>query len=156
LASPSEIKSLPMKITLWAVLLGFQLEARAQPGGTSKEVHLIFQIVRSNAFALFALATYGAMAIIGLCTLTIGVLTFTGFRRPEATLVGALGAAVFALPALRNALPGAPPIGVRADFYVFLWTELAAVIALGLMVSAWVRLGPRSLDPPDHQQQRPP
>jgi hypothetical protein len=57
------------------------------------------------------------------------------------TLVGALGAIVFALPAMRNALPGAPPIGVRADVLVFFWAELGAVIALCLFIAAWVRRG---------------
>jgi len=41
------------------------------------------------------------------------------------------------LPVLRNALPGAPPLGVRLDMLVFLWTELAAVFALGLLVFNW-------------------
>jgi Domain of unknown function (DUF4436) len=49
-----------------------------------------------------------------------------------------------ALPVLRNALPGAPPLGVRADMFVFLWTELAAVIALGFVVFSWARTSPRS------------
>jgi len=70
------------------------------------------------------------------------VLVFSGIRRVEVTLMGALGAAVFALPALRNALPGAPPLGVRADLIVFLWAELATVIAFGFFVAAWAHRGP--------------
>ena len=47
-------------------------------------------------------------------------------------MIGALAAIAFALPVLRNALPGSPPLGVTADMWVFLWTELAAVLALAL------------------------
>jgi hypothetical protein len=38
----------------------------------------------------------------------VTVVIFLGHPRIEATLTGALGAVIFALPALRNALPGAP------------------------------------------------
>jgi hypothetical protein len=44
---------------------------------------------------------------------------------------------------LRNALPGSPPLGVEADVWVFLWTELAVVLALALLVFKWARAGPR-------------
>ena len=52
----------------------------------------------------------------------------------ETTLIGSLAAIAFALPVLRNALPGSPPLGVEADMWVFLWAELAAVLALALLV----------------------
>ncbi|MBV9250167.1 MAG: DUF4436 family protein [Acetobacteraceae bacterium] len=50
-----------------------------------------------------------------------------------------MAALVFALPALRNNIPGEPPLGVWGDIAVFLWAELAAVIASGLVVLSWVR-----------------
>ena len=36
-----------------------------------------------------------------------------------------------------------PPLGVRADTLVFLWTKIAAVIAIALFVSTWAHYGPR-------------
>jgi hypothetical protein len=83
------------------------------------------------------------MIVLGCCALAVGILVFFGAKRAEATLIGALGAIVFTLPALRNILPGAPPLGVRADLLVFLWTELAAAIALALLVVSWSRAEPR-------------
>ena len=58
-------------------------------------------------------------------------------------MMGALAGVVFALPTLRNALPGGAPLGVTADTYVFLWAELAAVLAIGLLIATWARFGPR-------------
>ena len=53
----------------------------------------------------------------------------------ETTLIGSLAAIAFALPVLRNALPGSPPLGVEADMWVFLWAELAArACALGVQM----------------------
>jgi Domain of unknown function (DUF4436) len=139
----AEAKSLPAELWIWETVLGFHLESTEQPGSNASEVRLHFEIRRSGGFALFALAAYGAMVVLGCTALTIGILAFMGVRRPDAPFVGALGAIVFALPTLRSALPGTPPLGVRADMLVFLWTEIAAVIAVALFVSTWARYGPR-------------
>jgi hypothetical protein len=81
--------------------------------------------------------------VLGCCALVVGILTFTDVRQAEATLIGALAAIIFALPVLRNALPGSPPLGVEADMWVFLWAEIAAVLALALLVFKWAKTGPR-------------
>jgi hypothetical protein len=134
---------LPARVTMWEGVLGYHLYTTSQPGRDPNDVQLKTEIARTGAFALFALCAYGAMLVLGCCALAIGVLTFTNVRRPEATLIGALAAITFALPVLRNALPGAPPLGVAADMWVFLWTELAAVLALALLVFKWAKAGPR-------------
>jgi hypothetical protein len=81
--------------------------------------------------------------VLACCALAVGILTFADVRRPEPTLIGALAAMAFALPVLRNALPGSPPLGVEADIWVFLWAELAVVLALALLVFRWAKAGPR-------------
>jgi hypothetical protein len=134
---------LPVRVTMWEGVLGYNLHTTSQPGSDPYDVELTTAITRSGAFALFALCAYGAMIMLACCALAIGILTFIDVRRPEATLVGALAAIVFALPVVRNALPGSPPLGVEADLWVFLWTELAAVLALALQVFKWAKSGPR-------------
>jgi hypothetical protein len=137
----SSIK-LPARVTTWEGVLGYGLHTTSQPGADPNDVQLTTTIARSGAFALFALCAYGAMLALGCCALAIGILTFTDVRRAEATLIGAVAAICFALPVLRNALPGAPPLGVTADLWVFLWTELAAVVSLALLVFKWAKSGP--------------
>jgi len=139
----TEAKALPAEVVVWEAVLGFRLETAERAGSNATQVRLSFGIRRSGGFALFALAAYGAMIALGCSALTIGILAFIGVRRPDAPFVGALGAIVFALPTLRSTLPGAPPLGVRADMLVFLWTEIAAVIAVALFVATWARHGPR-------------
>ena len=133
---------LPVRVTMWGGVLGYNLRTTSHPGADRDDVELTTAISRSGAFALFALCAYGAMVVLAFCALVVGVLTFTEVRRPEATLIGALAAIAFALPVLRNALPGTPPLGVEADIWVFLWTELAAVLALALLVFKWAKTGP--------------
>ncbi len=134
---------LPARVTVWEGVLGYNLHTTSQPGPDRDDLELTTAITRSGAFALFALCAYGAMVVLACCALAVGILTYTDVRQPEATLIGALAAIAFALPVLRNALPGSPPLGVAADMWVFLWTELATALALALLVFKWAKAGPR-------------
>jgi hypothetical protein len=135
--------SSPLHVTVWERVLGFRMHTEELPNGVQGGSHLGFEIHRGFAVAFFVLAAYTAMAILGFGGLTIGILVFLGIRKPEATLTGALAGMVFALPALRNALPGGPPLGVSVDISVFLWAELMAVAGITLLIFTWARSGPR-------------
>jgi hypothetical protein len=134
---------LPVRVTMWEGVLGYNLHTADRAEAHPDDVELTTTITRSGAFALFALCAYAAMIVLGCCAIVVGVLTFTGVRPLETQLIGSLAAIAFALPVLRNALPGSPPLGVQADMWVFLWAELAAVLALALVVYNWARAGPR-------------
>jgi hypothetical protein len=134
-------KSLPIHVTAWEGVLGFNVKAKSVPSQRSEELQLQFTVSRTGAVSFFGAAMYGAMLVMMLCALIIGSLVFVGIRRIEVAMIGALAAVIFALPALRNALPGAPPLGVRADIFIFFWAELGAVIALCLFIAAWARQG---------------
>ena len=143
-ASPDigEARPLEARVTVWEGVLGFHLRSAEHSGSVPGEVKLSIEIRRGGALILFALGAYSAMVVLGCCALAIGLITFVDVRRAEATLIGAIAAIAFALPVLRNALPGEPPLGVRADMYVFLWSELAAVIGLARVTLDWARTGP--------------
>ena len=132
---------LPIQVTAWEGLLGYTVKGQPAAAQHAGELQLQFAVDRTGAASFFGIALYGAMIVMTGCALIIGGLVFVGVRRIEVTLAGALGAVIFALPALRNALPGDPPLGVRADIYIFFWAELGAVIALCLFVAAWARRG---------------
>ena len=138
-----EAKPLAVKITVWEGVHGYRVRWAEHPGSGPGEIKLSIEIRRGGAFILFALAVYGAMIVLGCAALAIGLITFGDARRAEPTLIGATAAITFAMPVLRNALPGGPPLGIRADMFVFLWTELAAVIGLALITFDWVRTSPR-------------
>jgi hypothetical protein len=136
--------ALPIIVTSWERIVGYTVRATSiATTSQPNEIRLGLDVRRTGAIRFFGVAAYGAMAVMALSALTISTLVFVGVRKIEVTLMGAVGAIVFALPALRNALPGAPPLGVSADILVFFWAELSAVIALGLFVIAWARRGPR-------------
>ena len=136
-------QKLPARVTMWEGQLGYSLHTTSQSPADPEDVELMTTIRRGGAFTLFALGAYAGMVVLGVCALAIGVLTFTDVRQHETGFIGSLAAIAFALPVLRNAMPGSPPLGVQADMWVFLWAELAAVLALALVVFKWVKAGPR-------------
>jgi hypothetical protein len=134
---------LPARVTMWEGVLGYNLHTTSEPQADPQDLELTTTIARGGAFSLFGFCAYAAMVVLGCCAVVVGVLTFTDMRPAETGLIGSLAAIAFALPVLRNALPGSPPLGVQADMWVFLWAELAAVLALALVVFKWAKAGPR-------------
>lgn len=135
--------SLPARITVWEGVLGYNLHATSQPGANPNDAQLAIAISRGGAIVLLALCAYGVMLVLGFCAVVMGVLTFINVRPPETGLIGSLAAFAFALPVLRGILPGAPPLGVAGDMWVFLWAEMVNVVALALVVFKWAHAGPR-------------
>jgi hypothetical protein len=133
---------LPVRVTVWEGLLGYSLHATSEAADDPNDVPLRIGIARSGAFALFAICAYAAMVLLSCSALVMCFLTFAEVRPAETGLIGSLAAMAFALPALRDALPGSPPLGVEADMWVFLWAELVVVLSLGLVVFKWARAGP--------------
>ena len=136
---PARARSVPLLATVGDQVVGGPVSAANARGSGAAGVLLHFKVRRSTGLRLLVLTIYGQMALIGLAALTISGVTFLGIRPVESTLMGALTGMVFALPVLRYALPGSPPLGVSADLLVFFWAELAVGLALLLFISAWVR-----------------
>ena len=135
----------PIRLTVWDGIAGWRVRAVEQPlgPGDAGAIRIRLDLRRSAALAFLALAIYGTMILIGAAALTVGALVFLRIRKIEATLAGFLSGLLFALPAMRYALPGSPPFGVMADQLAFLWAELAAALGLLLWVFSWATHGPR-------------
>ena len=48
-----------------------------------------------------------------------------------------LGALLFAFPAVRNAVPGSPPIGSFNDYLAFFWAEGLVAASLIAILFTW-------------------
>ncbi|MBS0641163.1 MAG: DUF4436 family protein [Proteobacteria bacterium] len=138
----SDGPKLPLQIAVWSRLAAWDIRVALmsqppQPEGLA----LAIQVVRPGQVRFFALTLYGAMALVGCIGLAIGLLLSLTRRRMDTTMASVLSAMTFALPVMRTILPGAPPLGVRADSFVFLWAELAVVIGLALVIGTWALRG---------------
>lgn len=134
---------LPASVTVWEGIAGWTLRAAEEAGDDTGELRLRLYLRRTSALISLSLAIYGVMALMAAAALTMGGLVLMRVRKVEATLAGCLSGMLFALPALRYGLPGAPPLGVRGDLLVFLWAELAVALGLLLFLVTWATAGPR-------------
>jgi hypothetical protein len=132
-------EAIPLQVTAWDGVAGWTLRVAQTYGANEGGVELRLTLRRSPALRLLVLAIYGEMVLIGSAALTIGSVTALAEKAPESTLMGALTGMIFALPVLRYALPGLPPLGVRADILVFFLAEMAVALGLVLFIVTWAR-----------------
>jgi len=142
--SPTILHPLSLHMTVWSRLAAWDIRIGQQdhpiiPAG----INLEFRAQRTDLQRFFAVTLYAAMVLMGCIGITVGSLFFLRTRRIDTTMAAVLSAMMFSLPALRNIMPGTPPLGVHADSLVFLWAELAVVIGLTLVIISWVQSNDR-------------
>jgi len=143
--TPGVTHVIPLNLTISESLDDW--DANVIERADAKGMNLTLRLHRSSPIVFFGIVVYLAMALIAAASLTIGTLVFTRKRKLEATFTSALAGMLFALPAMRAALPGAPPLGVAADVLIFLWAEIAVAAGLSLFVWRWAR-GENPAQPP--------
>jgi hypothetical protein len=99
-------------------------------------------LTRSGSTVVFGIVLLSLMVIIPVLVVTVAVIVLRGGRKVEVTVLGWMGAMLFATIPLRNFLPGSPPIGSWIDYLIVLWVLAALVAGLVLFVVAWIRRGP--------------
>ncbi|MFJ4192181.1 DUF4436 family protein [Kitasatospora sp. NPDC089509] len=107
-------------------------EARASATGG---VTLDARITRSRSTFILSWFMIAAMWALALAVLGAAEVLF---RKREGLVWPSLGwmaASLFALIGMRNAAPGAPPIGSLMDYLAFFWAE--GIIAASLACTAW-------------------
>jgi Domain of unknown function (DUF4436) len=45
---------------------------------------------------------------------------------------------IFGLPAIRNAQPGVPPVGVLGDYISFIWAEIIVGVSAVIIIWTWL------------------
>lgn len=94
---------------------------------------------RSFSTLAFALVLAASMLLMAIIALMVSINVLRGARRMELIFLGWTAGMLFAVPALRNFLPGQPPIGSWVDFLLVLWVVVSLIISLAFLVIAWFR-----------------
>lgn len=146
IASQKESKSkslswnaVPFSLDLRQDVTGFKIETKElkQKDRGFSIAEITFNVERSQSSLGFAVFI---MVLIGLLTLVAFLAGFAVVvlgRRIEMSMLGWLGGMLFALVPLRNAMPGAPPIGCLADYMSFFWAEAITAATLIAVVLTW-------------------
>jgi uncharacterized protein DUF4436 len=97
------------------------------------------KIKRSLATIAFAVLILVLQALVAVAAATLAVVVVRRRRRVEPPLLTWLAALLFALIPLRNAMPGAPPIGAEVDVIVFFWAIAVITLSLLVVLAMWIR-----------------
>jgi hypothetical protein len=89
----------------------------------------------NQAIALFEL--FIMLAISGIA-IAISYTAIVGHRKLDFGLFGWLGAMLFALPAIRNAMPGIPGVGTVSDYVVYFWAIFVIGACLFTIATTYV------------------
>lgn len=132
--------AVPFSLDLKPGITGFKIETNEikQKDRGFSTAEIAFKVKRSNSSLGFAVFI---MILIGLLTLAAflaGFAVIAGGRKIEMSMLGWLGGMLFALLPLRNAMPGAPPIGCLADYMSFFWAEAITAATLIAIALTWV------------------
>ncbi len=132
-----EDERVPIALSIDASIPGLKFSgARAGPARSGFEG---FDLIVRRARNVIVVSV---MIMILMMSLAMSVLTMAiGSALADKLELVPLSLSVsllFGLPALRNAQPGAPPIGAFGDYVSFLWAELIVAVAAVSLIWTWL------------------
>jgi hypothetical protein len=113
----------------------------ADAGTTPTDVRLRLTIRRTTpiiVFSVFLGIAMWAMTLL-VIVLALRVIRLAKKKAPEVATMGFIGGLLFAFPAIREAQPRVPPVGVFSDYFAFFWCEFLLMFTLVGVMIAWVR-----------------
>jgi hypothetical protein len=127
----------PMQIDAESHIQAYTADMSLDEHSKADALTVNFDFSRSRSIVIFAWFIYCLIALVALLALSVALgVAWKGYKF-EFGMVGWIGALLFVLPAIRNSLPGQPPIGTLGDFAIFFWAEILIVISLITMVTTW-------------------
>ena len=140
--SGDQTEALPVTMELRTAVDGYAIEASLPtPGATVEPVvrEATFDIARSTATIVYVL--WIMVLMYGLAIAGVGLLWTVAIRRIEVPFwsYGLFVGVLFAIPPLRIALPGDPPLGVLVDYVSFYWSVTIVGIALLWLIAVGIR-----------------
>jgi hypothetical protein len=130
----------PLSVALLAAVPGTKFSGKVNRDVGSQLTAIRLDLRRANNLIMVSILISATMISLAVSLLFI-VLRLIGLTREQESIVplSLSFALIFGLPALRNAQPGAPPIGALCDYISFIWAEL--IVAVAGLLFAWRWLG---------------
>jgi hypothetical protein len=129
--------AIPMAIDFFGALAGYKILAEQDTLNEIGYREIYVTISRSNSVLFFAIFNMAMQWLLALSALLAMYTWVIRGRKIEVTMFGWMGALLFALIPLRNAMPNVPPFGALADYLAFFWAEFLVVISLIISLVTW-------------------
>lgn len=137
-SAPGEVaERVPIVIELKQRDHSVQITPQLLPKTEGGETVLKLDVGRPFPIVVFTWFMVGVAAFLGLTVVLVVTSVITGRRKPELGMLGWMSALLFALPAVRNSLPGAPPLGALIDYTAFFWAEALVGLSTMMVVALW-------------------
>ncbi len=132
-------EAVPLAIEFLGDVGGYSISASEQQAETGYSL-INIQVERSTSVVAFAVLIMVLQWMLALCAFGVMVVWTRG-RQFEVTMFGWMGALLFALIPLRNAMPSVPPVGVLSDFLSFYWSLIIISVSMVVSVTTWLWRG---------------
>ncbi len=153
-SSDDEPDMVPLRLSLRSSDPGFTVDVVDKPSGDTSTAVADLRVARrwtvigwAGFFVLVCWMLAISAASIGWTTVVHGITS-------PAWAWGFLIGVLFALPPLRDALPGAPPSGSLVDLAAFYWAVGIVALTLVMMIGSWNVRVRRAPDEPDAPRPR--
>ena len=127
------------RVDLDKVLHGFSASATVEAAADGSQVGLTYEFSRSPAVILLALIALISLSMVVLSVLSVAKYVALHDRKVEFGMLTWIAALLFVIPAVRNGLPGSPPLGSLVDIGLFFWLHILTVGALLTVVYKWIK-----------------
>jgi hypothetical protein len=134
--SPSLNSAVPYTVNFYATVLGFHVKV-GETDYESGYSELTIEFQRSKTVMIFAIFIMLLQWLLALSALAVTLACLNG-RKVEISMFGWMGALLFAMVPLRNAMPAVPPVGVFSDFASFFWAIIVVALSLVMSVTIWI------------------
>jgi hypothetical protein len=104
-------------------------------------VGLFIEVGHSRAVLSFIIFLMAMQWVLAFVAFIITLVTITRKRSVKITDFSWMGALLFAQIALRNAMPGTPPVGTLGDSMSFFWVLGIITISMLVLVGTWIFQG---------------
>jgi hypothetical protein len=131
----------PVQTLVEPAFSGFKIDAAKGKLSSPGAPFVVLDIQRSGTTVGFAVFVMVMMWLLAIAAVIITVRFLLRRHRLELGFTGMFVGLLFAFPAIRNALPGIPPVGVLNDFLAFLWAEAIIAISLLTVLVLFIRRG---------------
>ncbi len=134
----------PTQVIFDGTLSGYDVKASPMPTERADVNVLLLElsINRAPLTPAFAVLLLVLQALLGAAAAALAVFVWRRQRRVEIPMLTWLAALLFAIVPLRNAMPGAPPIGALVDVLVFFWAVTIIALSLVSVLLRWLRQPP--------------
>ena len=137
-AEQTEEDLIPIAVDLDGSISGYKIDAVKTKDSDEDYVGVELTVARAATTKFFSFFVMFMMWGLTLSVLLLTLSCVLRGRKVELAMFSFTAALLFAFATVRNAQPGAPPIGTYSDFISFFWAEVIIALCLVVLVFTWL------------------